>query len=529
MHGVFNRDTGLFHLFNEVCFFSWQGNQSSGGLMLKIRSQTKTLVILIIYMVIIALPVYAAAEDGAVVREIRQYVFENYVHPVDRRILEYDSVEAIFEALGDPYSRYMSPGEYEEFLEDSSGTYGGIGMEVGLDDEGVPVVITTFVGSPAEKAGLQTGDRIVKVGGAETSGKELESIVGKIKGPPGTKVNLIIIRSGSAQPFVISVTREIIQLEVIDYELLQGGVGYIRLVVFTPAAHEELEDALQRLRADGASGFILDLRGNPGGYLNSALAIADMFVPEGEPIMLVRTRDGISREVASKASEKVPLAVLVDEGSASASEIVAAAVKDNGVGKIIGTRTFGKGTVQVISELQSLPGAAVKLTIAEYLSPKGSTINNLGVRPDYTVEDPQEQLQAAERVVKELIRQQNEAVMKVIPGRHAVYLNGQLIAGEGTPYVKNGILMLPLRTVNKLLEGNVFWNADLKEARLNALGGLIVLRVGHPWLEMDGVKMQLSAAPEMVGGRVYVPVRWLGQVQGMSVFWDGKGAVITKE
>jgi len=490
-------------------------------------------VVMLVLLTAALLPQAAVAGESSpeILEEVRQLIKESYYRPVEDRVLQQDDVGEIFEALGDPYSGYFSPEEYEKFLHDTTASYGGVGMEVGIKD-GYIVVISPFEGSPAKAAGIMPGDRIIAVDGVSTAGKSLELVTGWIKGEPGTKVTLTILREGYPRPFNVTVTREIIRLEVVFYRLVDGDIGYIRLTNFTPSAGELVEEALSELKQQGAKGIILDLRNNPGGYLVSALEVADLFVPEGKPIMYIRSRDGTVKLSAQKPAVKMPLVVLIDRGSASASEIVAAAIRDHGLGKLVGTATFGKGMVQSLINLESNPGAAVKITTAEYLSALGNKINGVGVEPDYDVDDPEMQLEVAKSVLREQIPRQTAGnlVLYLWPGRTAAYLNGKPVPAGGRPYLEDGSLMAPLRLIAGAFGGILSWDDTKREARLDLGDRSIFITVGAGRIIMGSEAIPLTAPAQMVNGRIYVPVRWLSHLDCVSVTWDGRDrkAVITR-
>mgnify|MGYP000903448501 CR=1 FL=1 len=488
--------------------------------------------VLALLLIFIICPFAEAAYSNDLLQEVRSIIRGYYYHPVSERILySYEDVEKLIEILGDPYTQYFSPEEYQEFMEDTNGSYGGVGMELGVKD-GAVVIISVFKGSPAEAAGLKPGDIITAVNGKSTYGESLDSAAGMVRGEPGTKVTLTVLRGETS--FNVTLTRKIIELETVEYELLDSGVGYIRITTFSSDVGEKTEKALRELKAQGAKGIILDLRNNPGGYLSSALEVADLFLPQGRTIMFVKN----SRETVRLAAERplvntLPLVVLVDHGSASASEIVAAALKENNAGILVGTTTFGKGTVQTIIPLDSEPGAALKITTAEYLSPLGRRINGIGVSPHYEVINPELQLEAAEAILLGHAQSLDTygGRLIVLPDAGAAYLNGKLVAsGEGI-FISQGSLMVPARLIAEAFGGRMNWDPQKKEAVLDLGRQKIYIELKKGTVRIDGKEIKPAAVPKVINGRVFVPLRLLSHVHGFSVYWDAdaRRAVLIKE
>jgi carboxyl-terminal processing protease len=322
---------------------------------------------------------------------------------IDEQALVRGAIRGMVEALGDPYSSYLTPEEYQTGLQDLSGQFEGIGAEIGtksatgatsdcatLGPECILIVVSPIEGSPAEKAGLKAGDAILAVDGAGLDGLTVDGARDKVRGKKGTEV-VLTIKRGTDTPFDISIVRDVIlQREVIQEDLANGTIGYIRVTGFSDNAAAQYHDALQADIAAGRKKLILDLRGNPGGYVTAARRIASEFIDAG-PIFWEETADG--KQEATDASEGglatdagIKLVVLVDKGSASASEIVAGALQDRKRATIVGETTFGKGTVQQWIELPNT--GALKLTIARWLTPDKRWIHQAGIVPDVPVTLP---------------------------------------------------------------------------------------------------------------------------------------------
>ncbi|MGI6633426.1 MAG: S41 family peptidase [Bacillota bacterium] len=313
---------------------------------------------------------------------------QNFYRPIDRAAALEGASRGVVNTLGDPYSVYMSKREWEEFQVRTSGEYSGIGVTIGVSGDYVEIA-KPMKGSPAEEAGLQAGDVILKVDGkAISTSDEAASL---IRGPAGTDVTITLGRG--TESFDVTITRREISVPATSYEMLENDIGYIELMSFNEHSDTEVAAALQSLKSDGAKAIVLDLRYNGGGYVNQCLNIAEMLIPEG-PVVTLDYKNQPQETYSSRGSGLgLPLFVLVNGGSASASEILAGAIQDRGVGKLIGETTFGKGLVQGAYPLRD--GSVVKLTTAEYLTPSGRAINGDGLKPDYEVAGDEEQLQKA--------------------------------------------------------------------------------------------------------------------------------------
>jgi carboxyl-terminal processing protease len=342
-------------------------------------------------------------EAFAVLCETYAQIKGDYVDEVSDQELIDGAVRGMIEyGLQDPYSGYLPPSQYGQALDDLSGEFSGIGAEVGMeniDDPGnlaactvvtetcAMVVVAPLDGSPAEEAGLRPGDRILAIDGTSTMGESVSSLVFEVRGEAGTDVTLTIGR-GSTE-LDITITRAVIDLQEVNAELLDGDVGYLRLTSFTDRATGLLADAIQGLLDQGADAFILDLRGNPGGFIVAAQGIAGQFVPTGELLFTVES-DGSVQEWRSEEgllqSGDVPVVVLVDNGSASASEIVAGALQDTGRATIVGEATFGKNTVQIWNDLPN--GGGLRLTTDRWFTPLHNSAAPDGIQPDVVVEGP---------------------------------------------------------------------------------------------------------------------------------------------
>ncbi len=311
----------------------------------------------------------------------------NYVEPVDDQRLIYGAIRGMLSTL-DPHSMFMEPKQYQQMKTDTAGEWGGLGLEL-TERDGLLTVVSPIDDTPAARAGIQPGDQILQINGDSTREMSLAQANQHLVGAPGTKVDLLLMRRGFSQPRQIPLVREHIRVNPIDYRLLDDGFGYVRIRSFQDRTDRYLKEALVKLRQQAGgnlSGLVLDLRNNPGGLLEQAVRVADRFLTSGTIVTTEgRNRQHVEKELAhpSDTEPNYPLIVLVNGGSASASEIVAGALQDNGRAVIMGTQTFGKGSVQTVIELED--GSGLKLTIAKYYTPKHRSIQEQGITPDVLV------------------------------------------------------------------------------------------------------------------------------------------------
>ncbi len=287
----------------------------------------------------------------------------------------------------DPYSQYMDPQSFKDMKQDTQGAFGGLGIEIAIKDN-VLTIVTPIDGTPAQRAGVQPGDQIVKIDGKNTDGITIMDAVHKMRGVPGTKCVITIKRVGLDDFLEVPIVRDVIKIRSIRSEMLDGNIGYIRITEFMEQTGDDFEKALRGLESKGMKGLVLDLRNNPGGLLNMAAQIAEYFVPQGKLLVYTEGRNPNQNmkfiSTAKRSYNDGPLAVLVNQGSASASEIVAGAIQDWELGVIVGEKSFGKGSVQTIIPLGD--GSALRITTARYLTPKGQIIHGNGIKPDLVVE-----------------------------------------------------------------------------------------------------------------------------------------------
>lgn len=297
----------------------------------------------------------------------------------------YGAIKGMVRGLNDPYSEFMSPKESKKFIDDIRGDFEGIGAEIAIK-KGVLTVIAPLKNSPAEQAGLKPNDKIIKVDDTPTADLTLDQAVSLIRGPKGTTVTLTILRDSLDKSIKIKIKRAVIEIPVLKWKLINSHIAYIQIFSFTESLTKEFDKTARKILRSNADGIILDLRNNPGGYLEVAQEIASWFLKRGEVIAQedFGNKKNYYRSFGYEALGKFPIVVLVNEGSASASEILAGALKDLKNVPLVGKKTFGKGTVQTLEKFKD--GSSLKITIARWLTPKGTSISEKGLKPDFEIE-----------------------------------------------------------------------------------------------------------------------------------------------
>lgn len=335
---------------------------------------------------------------------VKRFIEARYVSDVNETKLMDGAISGMVQSLGDPHSLYMNADRFEQLKEHTEGEFGGIGVTMGFKDSKV-TIISVLDDTPGQHAGLEAGDEIMAVDGTPVSEMQPEEVAMHIRGEVGTKVVLTIERGGETQDYTIE--RATIKIDTAKGTMLEDGMGYIRIASFSENTGKEFRAAYDSLEEQGMKGLIIDLRENPGGLVTSCVEIANMVVPKG-PIVSVVERDGSKEVHESKLEEsKYPIVVLIDGNSASASEILAGALQDTGAATLVGTKSYGKGSVQVVVPM--LHDDGLKLTIAKYYTPNGRCIDGTGIEPDVEVELPEGattdvQLEKAKEVLKEKLQ-----------------------------------------------------------------------------------------------------------------------------
>jgi carboxyl-terminal processing protease len=323
-------------------------------------------------------------EELKVFSEVLTQIQKHYVEEAKVKDLVQGAIRGMLSTL-DPHSAYMTPEMYREIQVETKGEFGGVGIQIGIKDNRL-AVIAPIEGTPAQKAGIRAGDFIMKVNDEATKDLTLMEAVQRMRGAKGTKVSLTIQREGTPDPLVFTLIRDTIRIESVRSKLLDNNLAYIRLTQFQESTGKDLNRALKQFKEQKTTATILDLRNNPGGLLTAAVEVSEQFVGAGKLIVSIKGRDGKKDEYVSRAKDQLeehPMIILVNEGSASASEIVAGALQDWGRAVVVGATTFGKGSVQTILPLGD--GSGLRLTTAKYYTPKGRSIQSTGITPDIVV------------------------------------------------------------------------------------------------------------------------------------------------
>ncbi|MBF0557874.1 MAG: S41 family peptidase [Nitrospirae bacterium] len=333
--------------------------------------------------------------------EVLTLIKKNYVDEVKTKDLITGAIKGMVSSL-DPHSSFMPPESFKELQVETKGEFGGLGIQIGLKDS-LLTVIAPIDDTPAYRAGIKAGDKIIKIAGESTKSMELESAVQKMRGPKGTSIVLSIMREGWHEPKDFSITRDIIKIKSVKPKMLDSSIGYIKLSQFQESTSADLSTALASLKKQGMASIILDLRNDPGGLLNSAVDVAAQFLQPKKLVVYIKGRTGekieYNTENENPSYTEIPMVVLVNQGSASASEIVAGALKDWKRAIIIGTQTFGKGSVQSLIPLSD--GSGLRLTTAKYYTPNGISIQSVGITPDILVKLPSKEGTGNHTVIRE--------------------------------------------------------------------------------------------------------------------------------
>jgi carboxyl-terminal processing protease len=377
----------------------------------------KYLLISIFFLNSFFLPNFASANENDIYKkidlfgEVLEKINEEYVDEINQSDSMDSAINGLLQSL-DPYSAYMPPEVFNEMQTETSGEFGGLGIEVSME-AGVVKVISPIDDTPASRAGIKAGDYIVKIEDTQVQGKTLSEAVDLMRGPVGSSIELTVRRRGEKKALTFNITREIIKIQSVKADLLEKDIGYIRLTSFNENSSKQIEDKIEELEQDqDISAYILDLRNNPGGLLSQAIRISDFFLDNGEIVSTKSRQPSENRKWFAKKGDLTKgktLLVLINYGSASASEIVAGALKDHKRAIILGENSFGKGSVQSIIPLKNK--GAIRLTVAKYYLPSGKSISEVGVSPDIEVNEEGEEF----RIKTETDNQLNYAI-KLLKG-----------------------------------------------------------------------------------------------------------------
>ena len=352
----------------------------------------KTFISILLFLIILKNPAYSKNdlyEKIDLFGEVLENIQKEYVDEIDQSEVMDSAINGVLQSL-DPYSAYMSPELFQEMQTDTRGEFGGLGIEIGME-AGVVKVISPIDDTPAEKAGIKAGDYIVKIGSEQVQGKSLMEAVKLMRGPVGTSINLTVRRKNVKKPLEFNITRKIIEIQSVNSKIIskEKNIGYVRLKSFNENSDNQFLKSLKKFENNKKiKGYVIDLRNNPGGLLTQAINITDFFLDDGEIVSTKGRRVSETRKFFARKGDEIkgkPLVVIINNGSASAAEIFAGALKDHKRAIILGENSYGKGSVQSIIPLKN--GGGMRLTISKYYLPSGESISEVGVTPDILVEE----------------------------------------------------------------------------------------------------------------------------------------------
>ncbi len=452
----------------------------------RLRAAAQLLACFVVLFALIVPHTFAAdsqSADEKAVNEVYELIKSYHVSGIDEQQLKKSSIDAMLKTLNDPYTQYMTESEWAQFNGSLEGNYTGIGIRVGQDENGF-YVDRVFPGSPAEANGMLQGDYIVAVDGKAVKGKRLDELVNSVMGPENSEVTVTIMRNSAKRD--IRLTRHRIQLPVVDGAFFPDGTGYIRVSSFSDKTDEQFAEQLDEMKRKGIRSLVVDLRDNPGGLVETAKNIAALFIKEGA-FMHVKGRDNVIHPLEIKNGQTVafPVVLLVNGWSASASEILAGALQDYHVATVVGTRTYGKGSVQNIFPLSD--GGVLKLTVEEYLTPKLRKVNKTGLKPDIEIFGEAAQLITA-------LHAAGMENVQITFDRHSLSVNG-IGLDDRIPYVQRQTrIYVPSRVLSAMISAKVNWNPKTKQVEIDSGGvkkafgaadGALLLDKGTGYIELS--------------------------------------------
>lgn len=474
------------------------------------KGSKKWLCILVLLLVTCSTPAYAeedqALTGASTLGEIFGYISQFHLKQPDAQKLTEASIKGMLDELGDPYTVYFSPGELDAFSDELNGDFEGIGAEMELQD-GLPYLVRVLHNSPAQQAGLKTGDIIVMVDGHSVAGKPLYEIVSQLRGSKGTKVKVTVRRAGQ-QDFNVEITRNTVDMPTVYDKVFDGGIGYIAVDSFGMETGEEFGNALIQLQQGGIKSLIIDLRNNGGGYVDAATEMAAYLMGPDQTVFITVDRNkrqdpyNTDLDLETILKPGMPVVVLINGETASASEILAGALQDYGRATLVGTVSYGKGTVQDIIPLEN--GGALKMTTASYLTPKGRPIDGIGLQPDHLVSTPELQIPVARKLLQlgptEL--QFSQGTKVTINGES---FNAPAVCQEGQTWY------VPLRFTLEAMGYQVKWEGNAVQIKGK----------GTPWQ-----KLQIPLKTK--GGLSYLAAQNLSNLGAVVQLQDNKLIIKTK-
>lgn len=439
-------------------------------------------------------------------QSVYQTIVQDYYVPVNQNALIQGGINGITGALNDPYTTYYTPSQYQSFVSDLNGQYAGIGAELGTTPKGTDVV-EVFPGTPAAKAGVKPGDVFLKVNGKDVTTIGPDNVAAIVRGNPGTVVTIEFGRGTTT--YTAKITRAEITIPIATSKMLPGNIGYISLFQFSSNAASAFTNALAKLTPHNPKGYIIDLRGNPGGYVNQAVSIAQRLIPKGR----IATLQGhnFPPQVYNSSSGQslgVPIVVLVDGGTASAAEILSAAISQNHEGQLVGTQTFGKGIAQDVIPMPQ--GGDLKVTVAQWMTPNGGNIEHHGLTPSYVVTGANAPLIAAEGILGGT----STMTSSLQVGSKWITATGQSIEVGHAPLQLTGGIYLSQGAVETAVGANVTYIASQSTFEIELGTKVLTLALGNPTAQVNGKSVQLTPALASHGEQ-YIPLSDLQQVFGV--------------
>lgn len=468
--------------------------------------------LILLFLILCVQPVLAQSNEAQLTAEIKEVLWKHYYEPLPNNFLKQNTVEEVISFLKDPYTRYYTDEEFSDFLLSLEGKYGGVGLEIDIIDNQV-VVTNTLPNTPASRVNIQKGDIITHVDNQSLENMDLEQIKKLFSGKAGTYIKIKTYRPRSDTYLSYLLTRENIYIKPIESGILSKNIGYIKVLEFTQEAASEFSRQLNKLQDQGIKGLILDLRDNPGGLIGAALDVSREILPPGLFVKLYyRNQKPELITTVGNTDSSLPLIVLVNKNTASAAEILAGAIQDRNAGIIVGTKTYGKATVQSIIPLVN--GGALKFTSGKYLTPNGRQINGIGLNPDIYIPDSHNQIMEAiwmleHKVHKSLTYQLN----------HGYYvINGKVKECTVKPFLYNGNFMVPLRSTVESLGGKIKYSSP-DNIQISFGQDTIKLGINSKYVFFNGQRRYLPVAPILKNQQIMIPVRSIAQLLGANVEW----------
>ncbi|MFZ7103575.1 MAG: S41 family peptidase [Peptococcaceae bacterium] len=473
---------------------------------------------LLIYSLLISLlclgaplPVQAQDDNPALVEEIKDILWEHYVEPVPYYLLLQTTVEDVLKMLNDPYTKYFTDEEFQDFWFSLEGKFGGIGVIIELIDNNV-VVTGVIKNTPADRVSILKGDIITHVDNKSLKNMDMDAVKDLFHGKAGSYLKLRTYRPSTASYLSYLLTREDIVIHPVEANILAKNIGYIKLLDFNQEAAQEFAGQVAAFREQGVKGLILDLRDNPGGLIGAALDISREVLPPGPFLKLYYRGEKPELITTVGNNDLLPLIVLVNEETASAAEILAGAIQDRHAGIIIGTKTYGKATVQSLVPLVN--GGALKFTSGKYLTPNDRQINKIGLTPDFYITDTHDQ-------ILEAIWMMNNKVHKSVTfqaGNEVYIINGIRYKTTVKPYLSKGNFMVPLRSVTESLGGKVRYVPPGK-IQITLAEDTINLNLGSSYFTYNGQARYFKTRPVMRNQSAVIPLRTIAELLGAKVEW----------